>query len=412
MRRAVFTVMWLGLMRDRAALAMSYILPGAVFVIFAVIFEGASGGDLTLRLALADERRDEVSGRLIAGLLRDNKIEQVGDAGQQVAAVRDLVRRGQADVGLIVRATGRPMSELGGPAPSPLEVIGDPAREISLSMLQGALQKAYFSAVPDVAMKGVADIVDERMVMFSPEQKIRLEQGLKALREPKAGSEASAESAGFRVDRLYERSYVIAKTSVPTSVSYYAGGVAIMFLLFSALGGAMTHLEEKESGLLDRVAIGPGGVGVLLQGKFLFLVCQGVLQVTAIYLIAWLGFGVDVPGHLGPWAVTTLLAAVAAGGLALLFVVLCRSKQQAQALGNILILVISALGGSMVPRYLMPGQIQTLGWITPNTWAMEAYGAIFWRAEPLQAMLLPWSALAIAGLGGVALASVIAKRQV
>jgi ABC-2 type transport system permease protein len=40
---------------------------------------------------------------------------------------------------------------------------------------------------------------------------------------------------------------------------------------------------------------------------------------------------------------------------------------------------MSALGGSMVPRYLMSENIQRVGLITFNAWALEGYNKVFWR---------------------------------
>ena len=85
------------------------------------------------------------------------------------------------------------------------------------------------------------------------------------------------------------------------------------------------------------------------------------------------------------------------GGLALALATACRTRRQAQTLANVAILVLSAIGGSMVPRFFMPPLLQDLGWITPNTWALEAYTAIFWRDEPVGALL---AAVGRAGRGG------------
>ena len=49
-------------------------------------------------------------------------------------------------------------------------------------MLVGLLQKAYFAALPDAAIRSFADVVDKKFVAFTPEQKIRLSKGLDALR--------------------------------------------------------------------------------------------------------------------------------------------------------------------------------------------------------------------------------------
>jgi ABC-2 type transport system permease protein len=68
-------------------------------------------------------------------------------------------------------------------------------------------------------------------------------------------------------------------------------------------------------------------------------------------------------------------------GLGLLLVTGCKTRAQAQVLPTVVILIMSAIGGSMVPRFFMPQWLQQLGWLTPNTWALEAYSGVFWRSE-------------------------------
>jgi ABC-2 type transport system permease protein len=442
MRRAMFNVMALSLFRDRAALGMSFLLPGLVFIIFALIFSGASGGDLALRLAVADERSDATTKRFVTALFKEAKLKRLGTPEFTPEQVREAVRTGEADVGLVIRYGGLPLDDLTGDGAPPIELVGDPGREIAVSMLVGLLQKAYFAALPDAAIRSFADVVDKKFVTFSPEQKIRLSKGLDALRlqqekaaqpapTPTAAKPGTKESLvaattaaatpatptaiapavqGFRLDQLYERHDAVKAGRAPSAVTYYAGAVAMLFLLFSALTGAMSYLDERESGLLDRLAIGPGGVGVLIDGKFMFLCVQGFIQVAVIYLVGWAVFGIELWSNILPWAATTLAAAIAAAGLALAFVTLCRSKQQAQSLGQMLILVVSAVGGSMVPRYLMPGYVQQLGWATPNTWALDAYSSIFARADGFMTLLLPWAVLAITGLAGLLAAHIMARR--
>ena len=71
MSGAVFHAMLLSLWRDRAALAMSFVLPAIFFLIFAAIFAGATGEQLRLRVAMADERDTETSRRLLRALRED-----------------------------------------------------------------------------------------------------------------------------------------------------------------------------------------------------------------------------------------------------------------------------------------------------------------------------------------------------
>jgi len=175
--------------------------------------------------------------------------------------------------------------------------------------------------------------------------------------------------------------------------------------------GAVSLLEEQESGVLDRILAGPGGIAVLVDGKFLYVIGQGLVQLTVIFGVAWLIYDVDLPGHLGPWLVVSVAACLASAGLAMLLATASRTRRQAQTVANTVILVLSALGGSMVPRFLMPELLKDAGWLTPNTWALEAYSGVFWREDGLLDIWLPVTLLAGTGLVGWLLARTLARRR-
>jgi ABC-2 type transport system permease protein len=409
MSGVVFRSMLLGLVRDRGALAMTFLLPAIFFVIFATIFSGATGEQLRLKVAIADELDDDVSRRLLAALRAEPALREVGEA-LTADEVRQLVRRGTADIGLVVRRDAEPLGSVGGFGPAPLLLVADPARGVAVPMLSGQVQKAYFSALPDVALGSVVDILENEFIELSEDQRLDLDDGFAELREETQAALADGRSTGWGFQDLFEREDVAGQAAALNHVAYYAGAVAVLFLLFSSVHGAISLIEENESGVLDRVLAGPASIGTLVDGKFLYLVVQGFVQVGVIFLIAWLAYGVDLPGHLALWAATTLAASVAAAGMALTVATSCRTRRQAQTLSNVAILVLSALGGSMVPRFFMPQALQDLGWITPNTWALEAYTAVFWRNEPSSALLVPWAALVAAGVAGLLLARRLARR--
>jgi ABC-2 type transport system permease protein len=63
-----------------------------------------------------------------------------------------------------------------------------------------------------------------------------------------------------------------------------------------------------------------------------------------------------------------------------------RTRMQLVALSNLLILVMSALGGSMFPRYLLSEKVQKIGLVTLNAWAIDGFMKVFWRDAPLPAL--------------------------
>ncbi|MDJ0927677.1 MAG: ABC transporter permease [Gammaproteobacteria bacterium] len=389
---AIFRAMLLGLLRDRGALLMSFVLPAVFFVIMAEIFTATTGDSLNLNVAVLDEVRDETSARLLSALddsanLRVTRLDNAGDADREM--LRKMVRNGVADVGLLLPADADPLDSPGGFGPEPIVIVSDPAKAVAVPMLTGQIRQAYFGGLPDVAMGSVVEELENQFLSLTEEQRAEVDDGLTEMR---ADAEAGR-STGWSFEDMLAYDEVAGDGGELNLVAYSAGAVAFMFLLFASVHGAVSLLEEQESGVLDRVLAGPGGIAVLVNGKFLYLVLQGVLQVGVIFVVAWLGYGLDLPSHVLPWFVVTVVASCTAAGLAMLLATACRTRRQAQTIANTAILVVSALGGSMVPRIFMPEALQKVGWLTPNTWALEAYSGIFWRQDSLIEIAAPVGAM-------------------
>jgi ABC-2 type transport system permease protein len=108
----------------------------------------------------------------------------------------------------------------------------------------------------------------------------------------------------------------------------------------------------------------------------------------------------------------TAATAAAAAGFGLLLAIACRSRARLNGVASILILIMSALGGSMFPRFLMPEGLQRFGLVTFNAWALDGYQKVFWYDAPIAA-LVPQLAVLLA-LCGVFLgaARMLARRWV
>jgi ABC-2 type transport system permease protein len=79
---------------------------------------------------------------------------------------------------------------------------------------------------------------------------------------------------------------------------------------------------------------------------------------------------------------TTVTAAVA-GAFGIFLASLCRTRAQLGGISMLIILPMSALGGSMFPRIFMTPGMQKAGLVTFNAWALDGYVKVFWREAPL-----------------------------
>ncbi|UYW24706.1 ABC transporter permease [Methylorubrum extorquens] len=405
---AAFRVMWLSLVRDRAALTMAFVLPTVIFAIFAAIFSGAIGDRIRIHLGLVDLAGTATTQRLVTALEAEPSLRIARlDVADEAAAIR-AVRRGEVDVALVLRSDlaapagpDKAGTDKGsGAASQPVLLIESPSRALATPIALGQLQRALNDALPDVVLSRiVADV--ERSGKIGPDERAFLDE---------AFAEQRAKKEPFSFTRLVE-TRTTASGRGNERVSYYAGAIAAVFLLFAAMQGALSLVDEREGGLADRLAAGPGGLPVIVLGKFLFLLGQGVVQAGLIFSAAALLHGVDVSGHWIGWLVTSILVSAMAAGLALAACALSATRQQAHLAATFGVLLLSAVGGSMVPRFLMPPWLQQAGWLTPNAWAIEAYQAAL--GEGAAAALPAWGVLAALAAVGLGVAvGVVGRRTV
>lgn len=417
----LFRVSWTNLKRDRVAQSLTFLLPIIFFSIFANVFgnQARNSGTPTIRVAVVDEDHSELSGRIVDGLRREKSlrvrttIDPEGKAGALDAdGAAALVRSGDVPVAVVLPAgLGASAATFGTSTQSVrIKLLADVSDPIAPQMVSGLLQKVAMTSAPDLMMQGGIRQFEKYAGALTPQQQDAVRDWLPRLKTATAQGGAGAGSIvgamGIGIDTVD----VMRQGNSESLISFYAAGIGVMFLLFSVSGASGSLLDEMDTGTLDRVLSTRVGMTGLLTAKWLFIAFLGMLQLTVMFLCGRLAFGVDLFHHLPGFAVMTIFTAAAASAFGLMLATLARTRAQLSGMGTILILTMSALGGSMFPRFLMSDTMQKVGLLTFNAWALDGYLKVFWRDAPVWQLWPQVLVLTLIAAALLSLARLFARR--
>jgi ABC-type multidrug transport system permease subunit len=176
-------------------------------------------------------------------------------------------------------------------------------------------------------------------------------------------------------------------------------GTAILMLLFSVAAIGTSILEEKENGTISRLLFSPLNLKTILYSKMLFAFLISLLQLTLMFIFSWLFLGLDITTDIKALILMIISSSFAVSSLGIFLAAIARSRQHAQSLSTLIILVMSAIGGSMIPLFIMPDIMNTVARFSVNYWSIQGFYDIFWRSLPL-ADILP-KILLLTGIGSV-----------
>ena len=420
------------LLHNRIELLLAFAVPIAFFSIFALIFGSGVGGtqDPSVKVVGVDTVQDaqselvmralqetpglkfvegssggsDAKGKSDRGKGETAKGDGASDAEPRLAAMMTkseataMVRRGNATLAILIRR-----DESGEIA---ADLLSDASDQVAPKVVSALVQQVL-GAIPgpqafaaegpnDGLGEGLGESLGARLARRDDEDDLGVVQAsgsepttigaeAKSLTIGSAGNGVSAGLSSPLVNVPTKRVAIIdllgGEKRNPV-VTMYAAGIAVMFLLFGATNGGATLLEERENQTLDRLLTTGLTMDQLLLGKWGYLTMLGIAQTTLMFVWGQVVFGVDLWGHLDGFLIITVVTAGAAAAFGLMLATLCKTRGQLNGLSVVVVLTMSALGGSMVPRYVMNESLRDAGLWTFNAWALDGYDKVFWRDLP------------------------------
>lgn len=304
--------------------------------------------------------------RLLAALTRENSLAVSAriskDNRADRARVRTQVREGHAALAVILGAARH------GSWPGTATLYINPALPAQMRALGISLVRRAFARV---ATDQLASLVR------------RL-----APRSPGAGPASLA-----RPPRLLVAKGGLDGAPAPTSAQQNAPAWALLAMFFLTVPLSVAVIKERQQGIITRLRALPVPSWVLLAGKILPYFLINTIQLLMVlgegmYVLPLLGGDALTVGH-APFALAVVAASanLAAIGYGLLLATFVQSQEQATSFGAVSVLIMAAIGGILVPKMVMPTAMQELSVVSPMSWGLDGFQAIFVRGDGLAGVL-------------------------
>ena len=171
----------------------------------------------------------------------------------------------------------------------------------------------------------------------------------------------------------------------PSSVQQSVPAWLIFSMFFVVIPLSTTFIVEKQHGTLQRLKTFPVSDGYFLVGKIVPYIIINLIQtllmfLVGIYLVPAAGGQAlqlaDNAWLLIPMSMSISLLAIS---VAMLIAVRVNTTDQATTIGGVSNLLLAAVGGVMVPTYVMPAAMKSISGFSPMNWGLEGFLTVLLR---------------------------------
>ncbi len=363
------------LVKDRRAMMLGLLMPIILISVFSLAFGGmGKESDNKTDLLVSDEDNSTTSKNVLQGL---DSVKALAITRMPSDSAIDFVKKGKFSAVLILHKgfsdSVKNLRHL------PWELKYDAAQSIQMQMMMQYIASSLFG--------NVGKTMTERMVMKRTQSQFA---GMDSMTQLIAMAQVkkSMESNSGAIDDMQKnvmkiQSSPVEKQQDNAGIVQAVAGTAVMMLMFSltAMGGRL--LEEKENGTLKRLLCSPLTTGGILSGKMMASISFAVIQLLIMFSFSSTVFGLVLVPKLAAVLLLIIATAFACSSFGMFLAAIVKSRDQLQSLSTLAILSMSVIGGSMVPSFLMPSWMQSVGHVSINYWSIQGFFDIFQRQLPI-----------------------------
>ena len=203
----------------------------------------------------------------------------------------------------------------------------------------------------------------------------------------------------------------------PNSVQHSVPAWLIFGMFFIMIPLSNVMAMERQTNTITRLRMARASAFQLIIAKLIPYFMINQLQFVGMIALGYVVLPkLDMPAFTlsGDWLPYTVLSSavsLAALGYGLLVSVVARTTEHAVVLGGGGIIIMAAIGGIMVPTYVMPDIMQTVAQWSPMGWALSGFQNLLLNQYELSQIANELGKLTAFGLTALSLAALIYRHQ-
>jgi ABC-2 type transport system permease protein len=386
----------LALTRDVHGLAALFLMPAVFIIIMSLALKDVYSPAIKSLSYVVDNRDN---GQLALTLLTEWE-KRHGKARESSAGWQDDVRSGKLGYALVIEkdfSTSLAAAQLAGKAQARL--VTDPGLDAGVFAANKAELVTIASELRAQALMAA------RMAEFSARAGGRASM-------PDRDTPPAVTAQGLVDAERY------ASGIRPTAVQQNVPAWLVFGMFFVVASLANLFLQERQCGALARLASLGVPTSLMIWSKALpYLAINGLQAALMLAVGVWLmpllgGDALSLAGiHWGALMLVLLGVSMAAISMALALASLVRTHAQASTVGPVVNILMAAIGGVMVPKFVMPDVMQRLAEYSPMNWGLEGMLAVMLRGGDIAAVLQPTAKLAGFAAAMVIIAVLFFRRR-
>ena len=399
--------------KDKAAVVLTFLVPMVLILIFGFIFGGNDGPRGKAQIILVNESNSIVARMIEEKLDSSKSIQPVktykSEANHKQVNFDEATAIQWVKEGKISAAVVMPKDFFSDTSSSlKFKFYYDPKSEIESAIIQGNIQQIIMTQSARLMpvlmqrkalnylgkdstthlLKSMGNIAEKYFHVSADSFINRLTKVDSARLYSSAKDTGSTSENNFMSDLIkFDSEQVVGVNVTNPGLTRTVGGWAMMFMLFSLTGAATSLFEEKQEGTMKRLLCMPITRTQILWEKYLYTLILGIIQLLVLFIFSWMLFSIDIFSNFGNLLVVIIASASTAVAFGMLITSFAKTLGQVSGMSTLLILVISAIGGSWFPTSLLPGWMQVASKATLTYWSVEAFLQVLWRQASFVAIL-------------------------